>query len=126
MSTRFISRLALLGWAGYVAVCPADDLAATQRMTQSHCGVCHTFGQGEPAGQGPNLFGVMGREAASQAGFTYSDNFKSAMNGKRWDVERLDAWLADTQQVAPGNAMTYFQPDADKRKKIIEYLKTLR
>jgi cytochrome c len=37
----------------------------------------------------------------------------------------LDRWLTDTQAVAPGNGMTYFQDDAVKRKKSILFLESL-
>ena len=42
------------------------------------CAACHTFGKGEPNRVGPNLYGVVGRAKASEAGFNYS----AAMKGK--------------------------------------------
>jgi cytochrome c len=48
------------------------------------------------------------------------------MEGKTWDAKLLDRWLTDTQAVAPGNGMTYFQDDAAKRRKLIRYLETLK
>ena len=50
---------------------------------------------------------------------------KAAAAGKVWDDKLLDAWLTDTQTVAPGNAMTYFEGDPARRAKIIAYLRTL-
>ena len=43
----------------------ADDLAAARQLTVTQCSQCHTFDKGEKHGQGPNLFGLLGREAAS-------------------------------------------------------------
>lgn len=104
----------------------AEDLLMAEKLARSHCSTCHTFQKGEPHGQGPNLFGLIGRKAGSSPGFTYSDGLQKAMADKTWDSTLLDAWLTDTQTVAPGNAMTYFQDDPAKRAKIIHYLESLR
>ena len=48
------------------------------------------------------------------------------MKGRIWDARLLDKWLADSQALAPGNGMTYWQEDARKRKQIVEYLATLK
>lgn len=103
----------------------ADDLSMTEKLASNHCAVCHTFQKGEPNGQGPNLFGLIGRTAGSVPGFAYSDGFQKAMAGAVWDRNLLDAWLLDTQTVAPGNAMTYFQEDPVKRARIIQYIQSL-
>ncbi|MFC6522749.1 c-type cytochrome [Undibacterium arcticum] len=63
----------------------ADDLAAAKAMAVNHCGSCHTFGKGEPPGQGPNLFGIIGRKAGTAVAFNYSERFKKAMEGQTWD-----------------------------------------
>jgi cytochrome c len=102
-----------------------DTVALGKKLTTNNCAVCHTFGKGEPDGQGPNLFGIVGRPFASEPGFKYSAGMKAAAPGKVWDDKLLDAWLTDTQTVAPGNAMTYFEGDAARREKIIAYLRTL-
>lgn len=104
----------------------AEDLSMAEKLTNNHCAACHTFQKGEPHGQGPNLFGLIGRKAGSVSGFTYSDGLQKAMAGKVWDSALLDAWLTDTQAVAPDNAMTYFQDDPAKRAKIIRYIESLR
>ena len=41
------------------------------------CAACHTFGKGEPNRVGPNLWGVVGRPKASEAGFNYSAAMKA-------------------------------------------------
>jgi len=56
---------------------------------------------------------------------TSMPGMKAAAAGKVWDEQLLDAWLTDTQSVAPGNAMTYFEGDEARRQKIIAYLRTL-
>jgi cytochrome c len=36
------------------------------------CAACHTFAKGEPNRVGPNLYGVVGRDRGSVAGFNFS------------------------------------------------------
>ena len=103
----------------------ADIAGLGKKLAANNCAVCHTFGKDEPNGQGPNLFGIVGRPMAAQPGFKYSAGMKAAASGKVWDEKLLDAWLADTQTVAAGNAMTYFEGDEARRRKIIAYLNTL-
>jgi cytochrome c len=100
--------------------------SAGQRLAQSACAQCHSFGPGEPNGVGPNLHGLLGKSAAASPGFTYSKLYVDAMKGKTWDRALLDKWLTDTQAVAPGSTMAYFQDDPKKRAALIEYLQSLK
>jgi cytochrome c len=76
--------------------------------------------------QGPNLFGVVGRQAGGAAGFKYSAAFIAGSGGIVWDEGTLDRWLADPQSIIPGAVMLYKQADPDRRRLVIEYLKTRR
>lgn len=109
---------------GVVQAAPAA--LSGERLVKNACVQCHTFGRGEPNGAGPALFGLLGRPAGSAPGFTYSAQFMSAMKGRVWDTALLERWLADTQAVAPGNGMSYFEDDKKKRAEIIRYIQTLR
>ncbi|SAL26131.1 c-type cytochrome [Caballeronia humi] len=126
MNRKFVlgAVLALAAGASY-AQDAQDTVAIGKKLTTNNCAVCHTFGKGEPNGQGPNLFGILGKPFASEPGFKYSAGMKAAAASKVWDDKLLDAWLTDTQTVAPGNAMTYFEGDPARRAKIIAYLRTL-
>jgi cytochrome c len=104
----------------------ADDLAAAKAYTVRYCSQCHTFEQGEKHGQGPNLFGLIGRQAAAAPGFVYSEGIKEALKGKVWDLDLLEAWLTDTIAVAPKAQMIYFQDDPKVRAKLIRYLESLK
>ncbi|WP_235024369.1 c-type cytochrome [Caballeronia cordobensis] len=115
----------MLALASTAAYAQDNTAALGKKLTTNNCAVCHTFNKGEPNGQGPNLFGIVGKPLASEPGFKYSAAMKAAAAGKVWDEKLLDAWLTDTQTVAPGNAMTYFEGDEARRQKIIAYLRTL-
>ena len=122
---RMTNLLAMLALVSATAHAQQDPVALGKKLTTNNCAVCHTFGKGEPNGQGPNLFGIVGKPMASDPSFKYSAGMKAAAAGKVWDEQLLDAWLTDTQSVAPGNAMTYFEGDEARRQKIIAYLRTL-
>ncbi|WP_321795633.1 c-type cytochrome [Caballeronia sp. J97] len=122
---RIANLLTMLALVSAAAHAQQDPVAIGKKLTTNNCAVCHTFGKGEPNGQGPNLFGIIGKPMASEPGFKYSAGMKAAASGKAWDEKLLDAWLTDTQSVAPGNAMTYFEGDEARRQKIIAYLRTL-
>lgn len=111
---------------GAATVHAADDAAAARKLGTNHCGVCHAFAEGEPARQGPNLFGVLDRPAGGVADFAYSPAFVKSVKGKPWTPEQLDRWLADPQSVAPGTVMLYRQDDEDKRALLIRFLESLR
>ena len=104
----------------------ADDLAAARQLTVTQCSQCHTFDKGEQHGQGPNLFGLIGREAAAVPGFVFSPGIKESLSGKIWDKDLLDEWLMDTIAVAPKAQMIYFQDDPDVRAMLIQFLSSQR
>ena len=104
----------------------ADDPAALRALATSHCSQCHTFDKGEPHGQGPNLWGLIGRPAGEAPGYRYSDGFLVVLKGKTWDAALLDRWLADTLAVAPGSQMIYFQDDPAKRAALIQFFESQR
>lgn len=102
------------------------DLAAAETQFKKSCGTCHVAVADGAPGQGPNLFGVVGRKAGEAGGFKYSPAFAAGSGGIVWDEDALDRWLTDPQSMIPGAVMLYKQADPDKRRLIIEYLKTRR
>jgi cytochrome c len=99
---------------------PATPDGAT--LFRNQCAACHTIAQGGPPGQGPNLFGVVGRKAGSVKGFAYSPGF--AKVDFVWDEPHLDAWLTNPQAVIPNAIMMYSQAKPAVRHAIIVYLET--
>jgi cytochrome c len=88
------------------------------------CAACHTFEKGGPNRVGPNLFGIVERARASEAGFNYS----AAMKGKggKWTYDDLNKFIANPKGFVPGTAMGFagIQKDSE-RADVINYLHTL-
>jgi cytochrome c len=105
---------------------PIEKLLASAAVDKGEnaakkCATCHTFGKGEPNRVGPNLYGVVGRERASHAGFNYS----AAMKGKsgKWTLEDLNAFLQNPRGFVPGTSMGFAGiPRGTERADVIAYL----
>jgi cytochrome c len=88
------------------------------------CQTCHTFEKGGPNRIGPNLWGVVERQRASEAGYGYSAAMKA--KGGKWDFGELDKFLTHPQSYIPGTKMTFAGVQSDKqRADLIAYLRTL-
>jgi cytochrome c2 len=90
------------------------------------CATCHTFGQGEPAKVGPNLWDVVNRPIAS-TDYEYDEAMhKFAEEAKTWTYEHLNAFLHDPKGTVPGTKMAFAGLRNDKeRANVIAYLRTL-
>lgn len=85
------------------------------------CQACHTYNKGEPNRVGPNLYGVVGRDRASVAGFNYSAAMKA--KGGKWTVEDLNHFLTNPRGFIPGTSMTFAGlPKGSERADLIAYL----
>jgi cytochrome c len=85
------------------------------------CAACHTFEKGEPNRVGPNLWGVVGRQKASEAGFNYSAAMK-AQKGN-WSLDELDKYLTNPRSAVPGTNMTFAGlPRGKERADLLAYL----
>ena len=88
------------------------------------CSACHNFAEGAGAKVGPDLYGVVGRDRASAAGFEYSAALKG-IPGK-WTFATLNEWLHSPRTFASGTKMAFAGIDDDKeRADVIDYLHTL-
>ncbi len=112
--------------SGFAALVAAGDPAAGQTASLQCIG-CHTFGEGEDARLGPNLFGVLGRAVASADGFTYSNAMAAVgAEGSTWTVDLLNAFLTSPQTAIPGTTMAFGGIEDDvTRSNLVAYLATL-
>jgi cytochrome c2 len=133
----------------------ADYLAKGKEFFWYQCYVCHVFNdpdEGCPIKQhsqlqrqpkslgeeprailvqnihGPDLCGVVGSPAGrrTKEGFNHSPAFLAAAPKIVWTEENLDKWLTDTQTFMPGTWMFLHIPDPEKRKMVINFLKTYK
>lgn len=87
----------------------------------NYCRQCHVANEGDDR-LGPNLYGLIGREAGSVEGFDYSPAFQRA--SFEWDEENLNDFIANPNSVVPGNRMQPFDgvPDETARADIVAFL----
>lgn len=69
------------------------------------CQACHTDASGAPNKVGPNLWGIMGSDRGSVAGFGYSSALLAV--GSTWSFEHMDEYLASPSKAIPGNKMSF-------------------
>ena len=97
-----------------------DD--AGQLMFNNACRTCHVVKQGDNR-LGPNLYRIIGRLAGSVDSYGYSSALDNA--DFVWDEQTLDRFIANPEQVVPGNNMKPFGGISSKedRAKIIGFLR---
>lgn len=103
----------------------ADGDAAEGQKAFKKCMACHAI-EDAINKVGPSLKGVVGRTPGTAEGFNYSEAMKQfGAAGNVWDVEKLDAYIADPKGTIPGNKMTFAGiKKEDEREDIIAFLKT--
>jgi cytochrome c len=103
----------------------AEGDAARGQRAFLRCYACHSVDPGESAKlQGPSLYRIIGRPAASIAGFDYSDAMQEkAAAGLVWDSATLMRYIADPEAMVPGTRMSV-PPlrDEQERADIVAYL----
>jgi cytochrome c len=95
--------------------------ASGQLAFNNTCRTCHIVKEGDNR-LGPNLHNVIGRKAGSLPNYPFSSAMKEA--GFVWDEEKLDRFIANPDELVPGNGMKPYGglPSSDERKKIIAFL----
>lgn len=88
------------------------------------CEACHTDTKGGPNRVGPNLWDVVERPKASEAGYSYSSALKTL--GGTWDYDSLAKFLHKPSQFVKGTKMGFagFSKPEDIAN-IIAYLRTM-
>jgi len=102
----------------------ANADSARGESSAKKCATCHTFNKGGRPLVGPNLWGVVGRPKASEAGFNYSGALKA--KGGNWSIDDLNQFLTNPKGFVPGTNMTFAGlPRGSERADIIAYLNSL-
>ena len=103
----------------------AADANAGKTFFTAQCGLCHTAAPNDNGGgQGPNLQGVLGRKAASNSQFGYTEVLKKS--GLSWDAATLDKFLTNPAAMVQGSAMVIAVPGATDRANVIAYFQALK
>ena len=98
--------------------------ASEQQVFNNACRTCHTINEGDNR-WGPNLYKIIGRQAGSLPDYNYSSALKGA--GFVWDKEKLERFIANPDEVVPGNNMKPYGglASTDDRTRIVSFLQSV-
>ncbi len=112
------------------AVAPISALLASanvelgKEIFNKTCWRCHLAARGQTISSRPNLWGIVGRQKASQDKFHYSPALKEV--GGTWTFEALNSFISDPTFAVPGTHMAFAGvEDERQRADMIAYLRTL-
>jgi cytochrome c len=127
MSRFVVPMLAAAALLAPAVPAAAQDAAAGQRVF-AQCRACHTPDQGGRNGVGPNLWGIVGKQAGQREGFRYSANMQElAGGGLTWTTENLDKYLNNPKDLVPRGSMAFAGVrNPEQRANLIAYLETLK
>jgi cytochrome c len=100
----------------------AQDAAAGKAVF-TQCTACHVYKPGQTGVAAPNLYGVVGRKAASTA-FPYSAALKASK--LTWDPATLNTFLKAPGKLVPGTRMVVAVTNDTQRANLVAYLATLK
>ena len=120
-----VVALVLTGSGDGARAAAAGDPVKGEEVFRDLCSICHFAERGAGIKVAPNLFGIVGREAAAEPGFFYSPAMKQA--NLTWNEVTLRAFLAAPQQIVPGTTMGFITiVDRDDENNLMAYLHTLK
>ena len=121
-STKFVV-FGLLLVTSSQTVLAAGDAILGAKVFSAECAECHSVKEGKNK-KGPTLFATLGRKAATQPGFEYSEELRRT--GWTWNQEALRNYLSQpTKNANPGSKMKYEGlPDPKALEDLISYLGT--
>ena len=100
------------------------DAASGQQLFNNACRTCHTTKEGDNR-VGPHLYKIIGRKAGSLPDYGYSSVLKNA--GFVWDEEKLERFIANPDELVPGNSMKPYSglASTDDRARIVSFLRSV-
>jgi len=123
-----MQRFAMIAGAAFLALATqaqAQDAASGEKVFRK-CQACHAVGEGARNKVGPQLNGIVGRQAASVEGYRYSKPAveKAAETGA-WTEEDLIAYLEDPSAFLGGRSKMAFKlRNEEERADVVAYLAT--
>lgn len=96
--------------------------AVAGKIAFAKCASCHQLGPSARGAFGPQLNGIVGRQAGTSKDFAYSN----AMKNSRivWSEASLRAFIKSPDDVVPGNKMRFFGVSNEKQiADLITYLR---
>lgn len=119
------SFIALALLAASVTLANAAGNAKAGEGVFKRCAVCHTSDKGGGDALGPNLFGVVGRKAATRPGFAYSASLQKS--GIVWSDATIAKWVAGPARMVPGTKMAFAGISSKKQQAdVAAYLASLK
>jgi cytochrome c len=103
-------------------VLPKADVAGGKAIS-ARCEQCHDISKGGPNKIGPELWNVIGRNRATEAGFSYSSAMGADHNP--WTFDKIFKFIKQPQTYVPGTKMSFAGlRSADDRVNLIAFLRT--
>jgi cytochrome c len=103
-------------------VLPKADVAGGKAIS-TRCEQCHDISKGGPNKIGPELWNVVGRNRATEAGFSYSSAMGADHNP--WTFDKIFKFIKQPQIYVPGTKMSFpGLRSADDRINLIAFLRT--
>jgi cytochrome c len=125
--TASVAAAAIMLWVSSLPPALPQDLSG-RRLFEATCTPCHNFDEEATPdiyGQTLNLYGVIGRKAASIPNFEYSDAMKAT--NRTWDAQSVASFIAAPRKFVPGTRMELRDvPDPEVRRAIIEFLSSAK